>query len=61
MLLLSLCLKDSTDREFLVLSGRAFNSPVALMGLSTIIYRLVSSAKSLLQECISSTISLIYK
>ena len=43
-----------------ILARSAFSSSAALMGLSTIIKRLVSSAKSLMQECISSTISLIY-
>ena len=35
-----------------ILARSAFSSSAALMGLSTIIKRLVSSAKSLMQECI---------
>ena len=68
-----LCLRDSIiDSDFdglndtshltaqaCILARSAFSSSAALMGLSTIIKRLVSSAKSLMQECISSTISLI--
>ena len=69
-----LCLPDSIiDSDFAGLNDRshltaqacvmarpAFSSSAALMGLSTIIKRLVSSAKSLMQKCISSTISLMY-
>ena len=40
-----------------ILARTAFSSSAALMGLSAIIQRLVSSVKSLMQECISSTIS----
>ena len=38
-----------------------FSFSAARIGLSTIMYKLVSSAKSLIDEPISSTISLIYK
>ena len=38
-----------------------FNWVAASIGLSTMIYRLVSSAKSLIEELMSSTISLMYK
>ena len=69
-----LCLRDSIiDSDFAglndtshltaqagILARSAFSSSAALMGLCTIIKRLVSSVKSLMQECISSTISLIY-
>ena len=69
-----ICLPDSIiDSDFAGLNDRshltaqacvmarpAFSSSAALMGLSTIIKRLVSSAKRLMQKCISSTISLMY-
>ena len=66
-----LCLRDSIiDSDFAglndtshltaqacILARSALSSSATLMGLSAIIKRLVSPAKSLLQECISSTIS----
>ena len=44
-----------------ILARSKFNCSAARMGSLTMIYKLVSSAKSLIEELMSSTMSLIYK
>ena len=44
-----------------ILARSKFNCSAVCMGSSSMIYKLVSSAKSLIEELMSTTMSLIYK